>query len=322
MKPVEKKYCKGEVIIKEGYAGKTFYVILEGMVEVIKRQGDRDVVVTVLGPNEFFGEMTLLNPAVEKRSATVRAVEDTTVSIMDKDDFEKYFGRLSPGVQNLLSKLSSRLRETNEKVNAGIGKKRDPKDEELLDFTLTLDELEKCREHSVDINFLTKKFRAGQTILMEGKPGQCSFIVKKGKLEVSKTVEGRKMVLSQLGEHDIVGETALFNDTDRNATVTALTDGELMIFGKRDVINMTRQSPLELFMIMDSMSIKLDRLNEAYSKSLIEMESVKEQANQMSAAEKELKEKISRLENENQELKQRLSRLQKQAEDPGSARSS
>ena len=322
MKTLEKKYCKGEVIIKEGYAGKTFYVIKEGMVEVIKRQGDRDVVVTVLGPNEFFGEMTLLNPAVEKRSATVRAVEDTTVSIMDKDDFEKYFGRLSPGVQNLLSKLSSRLRETNEKVDAGIGKKRDPKDDELLDLTLTLDELEKCREHSVDINFLTKKFRAGQTVLCEGKPGQCSFIVKKGKLEVSKTVEGRKVVLSQLGEHDIVGETALFHDTDRNATVTALTDGELMIFGKRDVINMTRQSPLELFMIMDSMSVKLDRLNEAYSKSLIEMESVKEQANRMSAAKKELKEKISRLENENQELKQRLSRLQKQAEDPGTAQSS
>ena len=281
MRPVEKTFRKGEVIIKEGHSGKTFYVIQRGMVEVIKRQDDRDVVITVLGPNEIFGEMSLLDPNVEKRSATIRAVEDTTVTIMDKEDFERYFGRLSPGVKNLLSKLATRLRETDKKLEMQAGRKRKPRVDDWTEDPLTLDELETSREHSVDINFLSKKFRAGQTLLREGKSGQCGFLIKKGELEVSKTVEGRKVVLSRLGEHDIVGESALFSDIDRDATVTALTDGELLVFGKRDVINMTRQSPLELFMIMDSMSVKLDRLNEAYSKSLIEMESVKEQENRM-----------------------------------------
>ena len=74
-KHIEKTYCKGEVIIKEGHSGSTFYVILEGLVEVLKRRDNRDIVVNVLGPNEFFGEMSLIDPDRIKRSATVRAVD-------------------------------------------------------------------------------------------------------------------------------------------------------------------------------------------------------------------------------------------------------
>jgi CRP-like cAMP-binding protein len=321
MRPIEKTFRKGEVIIKEGRTGKTFYVIQQGMVEVIKRQDDRDIVITVLGPNEFFGEMSLLDPNIEKRSATIRAVEDTTVKIMDKEDFERYLGKLPPGVQNLLSKLVTRLRETNTKLEMQAGRKRKPKADVWTGDPLTLDELQTVREHSVDINFLSKKFRAGQTLLREGERGQCGFLVKKGELEVSKTVEGRKVVLSHLGEHDIVGESALFSDIDRDATVTALTDGELLVFGKRDVINMTRQSPLELFMIMDSMSVKLDRLNEAYCKSLVEKDDSGRKADQMSKLVDELKDKIRLLENEKLELKQRLSRSQNLAEGPDTAQS-
>jgi CRP-like cAMP-binding protein len=314
MLSVEKKYSKGEVIVKEGYSGNTFYVIQSGMVEVLKNRNNRELIVAVLGPNEFFGEMSLLDPNVKKRSATVRATEDTTVMIMGKEDFEAYLGTLAPGVRNLLNKLATRLREANEKVDAFSGKKLEPKDNDHIENFLTLDEIENARQHAVDVNFLSKKFRAGQIVLREGQSGQCGFIVKKGELEVSKMIDDRKVVLSRLGEHDIVGETALFNDVSRNANVVALTDGELMIFGKRDVINMTRQSPLELFMIMDSMSLKLERLNDAYCKSLIDLENSRTEVDRISAANNELKDKISRLENENRDLKHSESQPPDQAE--------
>ena len=177
MQSVEKKYSRGEVIVKEGYSGNTFYVIQSGMVEVVKTRNNREVVVAVLGPNEFFGEMSLLDPNIKKRSATVRAMADTTVKIMSKEDFEAYLGKLSPGVRNLLNKLSLRLREANEKVSAFPGKKL-KHDEHAEDF-LTLDEIEKARQHAVDVNFLSKKFRAGQMVLREGQSGHCGFIVKR-----------------------------------------------------------------------------------------------------------------------------------------------
>jgi CRP-like cAMP-binding protein len=41
--------------------------------------------VAMLGPREFFGEMSLL--AGDRRTATVRAVEDTRIVIIDKEAF-------------------------------------------------------------------------------------------------------------------------------------------------------------------------------------------------------------------------------------------
>lgn len=319
MRPVDKTFRKGEVIIKQGHHGRTFYVIRQGMVEVIKTQRDREVVIATLGPNEFFGEMSLIDEAEDKRSATVRAVEDTTVTIMVKEHFDKYLGQLSPGVRNLLNKLTSRLRETNQLLDAQDGEEVDPESDKAIEASLTLDELEQARDHAVDISLLDKKVPAGRTLLKEGDAGYCGFIVRKGRLEVSRTVKGRKVVLGILSENDIVGESALFNKVDRNATVTALEDSELLVFGKRDVINMTRRSPLELFMIMDSMSLKLDRINESYGKSLIDLDIARQQVGKMSGMVDQLNEKISLLESENLMLEEKLSRFQDdQAEEPGS----
>ncbi|HUU27959.1 MAG TPA: cyclic nucleotide-binding domain-containing protein [archaeon] len=305
---IEKTFRKGTVIIKEGQPGSTFYVILEGMVEVLKRRGQQDAVVTVLGPNEFFGEMSLLYPESPKRTATIRALEDTRVAIMSREDFEQYLGQMSPGVRNLLCRLVDRLRKTSEKIESYKLKKDETTDKETLDFDITLDELEQAREHSVDIHFLKKKFRAGQIILHEGESGQCGFIIKKGRLEVSRTVKGRKILLSELKDNDIVGESALFDDIKRTATVTAITDGELMVFGKRDMFNMARKSPLELFFVVDSMSKKLDRTNKDYCNALIELDSLKAQLAESSEKQKELNRLLLEAREENERLKERLAK--------------
>ena len=314
-KHIEKSFCKGEVIIKEGHSGDTFYVILEGMVEVLKHRRDRDVVVNVLGPGEFFGEMSMIDPHQIKRSATVRALEYTRVAIMTKEDFEQYLGSLSPGVKNLLNKLASRLKKTTEQVERQETDTDSP-GSPTFDYTMTLDELEKAREHSVDINFINKKFRKGQIILREGESGQCGFIVKKGSLQVSRSTEQGKVVLSILNEHDILGENALFEDVTRSATVTALTDGELMAFGKRDMLSMARQSPVELFMLMDSMSGKLDRVNEAYCNALIELEKIKGRDEKLQARFTELNDSLNKLKRENETLKDTLSKIQRPESNP------
>lgn len=268
MSPLEKTYLKGEVIIKEGYVGRTVFVIRTGMVEVLKRVDGRDIQLTVLGPNEFFGEMSLLDPESPKRTATVRALEETRVTVMSREEFESYIGELSPGVRNLMVKLTRRLRETSRKVEDSLDRR---KAEKLppFEYVLTLDELEQAREISVDVSFLTRKFSAGQVVIKQGAPGYCGFIVRRGRLEVSRMVDGQTVVLGELGENDLVGESALFDDTMRNATVRALTDGEMLVFGKRDIIDMIRRSPLELFMVLDSLASKIARLNERYSDTLL-----------------------------------------------------
>ena len=116
MGTVEKTFQKGDLIIREGHFSNSFYVILEGSVEVVKRKGEQEVQLAVLKEPEFFGEMSLLDPDHSMHSATVRALEPTKITIMDKEDFERYIGTLTPGMRNLLTKLVNRLRETSSKV--------------------------------------------------------------------------------------------------------------------------------------------------------------------------------------------------------------
>ena len=117
MSSLEKKFMKGDVIIKEGSSSNSFYVIRKGSVEVVKRKGDHEVQLAKYGPGDFFGEVSLLDPEYSKHSATIRALEVTKVTIMNKEDFEKYIGQLTPGVKNLLRKMAIYLRETSQRVD-------------------------------------------------------------------------------------------------------------------------------------------------------------------------------------------------------------
>ncbi|MBW7997768.1 MAG: cyclic nucleotide-binding domain-containing protein [Candidatus Glassbacteria bacterium] len=307
---LEKTFCRGEVIIKEGQPGSTFFVILTGMVEVLKRKDGRDVVIGVLGPSEFFGEMSLIDNDSGKRSATVRALEDSRVAIMSKEDFDKYLGKLTPGVRKLLSRLSERLNRTSSLVDEGAFHREKVEEDETLDFTMTLDELENSRKHAVDVNFMTKTVRKGQVVIRQGQKGQCGFIVKKGRLEVIRSAGGEEVVLGELSEGDIVGESAMFDDLTRSATVKAMSDGEVMVFGKRDMLNMARQSPLELFMIIDSLSGKIERTNEDYCDTLVELETIKKDKAKHADELKAIEEKLLKIEQENSRLTGELKKLQ------------
>jgi CRP-like cAMP-binding protein len=62
-------YAPGEEVVQQGTMGDALYLVLSGRVEVFA--GDSARALASLGPGEFFGEMSLVEPAL--RSATVRA---------------------------------------------------------------------------------------------------------------------------------------------------------------------------------------------------------------------------------------------------------
>ncbi|MBW7996239.1 MAG: cyclic nucleotide-binding domain-containing protein [Candidatus Glassbacteria bacterium] len=117
MSAVEKVFHSGETIISEGHFASSLYVICQGKVDVFKHGKQKEqVLVAQLGPGDFFGEMSLLDPEHSIHSATVRAAEDTTVAITDREDFDRYLGKMTPGMKNLLLHLVKKLRDTTEKL--------------------------------------------------------------------------------------------------------------------------------------------------------------------------------------------------------------
>lgn len=105
----------GEVIVEEGSTGNGLYVVISGQVEVVKGlDGTRPHRAAILGPAEPFGEMALLGDW--KRSASIRALEQSECLGMDRWVFLAHMQREPQLAIGLLQVLARRLAETNKKL--------------------------------------------------------------------------------------------------------------------------------------------------------------------------------------------------------------
>ncbi len=77
----------GQVIMRQGEIGETFYVIQSGRVQVSVTTDGEEKVFAERGPGEYLGEIALLLQV--PRTATVRALTQTEVLALDKGDFER-----------------------------------------------------------------------------------------------------------------------------------------------------------------------------------------------------------------------------------------
>jgi CRP/FNR family transcriptional regulator, cyclic AMP receptor protein len=104
-------FKKGEEIIKEGTLSDCAYIIAEGQVEVSRKlsSGEKQI-IGVLDKNEIFGEMGLIDGL--PRSATVLALEDCTISIINKEAFNNLAQHKPQALMPILKVLAKRLRAT------------------------------------------------------------------------------------------------------------------------------------------------------------------------------------------------------------------
>lgn len=75
------EYNAGDVIFQEGYPADNAYIIQTGKVEIYQTKDGQEQIIATLGPGEMFGEYGVLDD--HPRTASARAVEDTTLQIME-----------------------------------------------------------------------------------------------------------------------------------------------------------------------------------------------------------------------------------------------
>ena len=76
---VRLEYKKGDLIVKEGDYGISIYQVLEGKVLIFITSENRTVEIATLGPGEIIGEMIFLTGNKTRRSASLRAIEDSVL---------------------------------------------------------------------------------------------------------------------------------------------------------------------------------------------------------------------------------------------------
>jgi CRP-like cAMP-binding protein len=109
------KINKGAFLFKEGDSGEHVYVIVEGKLKLGTSSGDgRENLLSILGPGEMFGELSLFDPG--PRTSTATAVTDVKLLSLGHEKLIPWL-RENPEVSlQLLARLAQRLRRTNEAV--------------------------------------------------------------------------------------------------------------------------------------------------------------------------------------------------------------
>ncbi|APR83651.1 cAMP-binding protein [Minicystis rosea] len=103
----------GAMVFKEGDCGREMFVILEGEVEVLRRsKRGHEARVAILGPGDWFGEMSILD--VLPRSASTRVLAPTRLLKVTAHDLDALYRRdlkaYSLFVLNVAREMSRRLR--------------------------------------------------------------------------------------------------------------------------------------------------------------------------------------------------------------------
>jgi CRP-like cAMP-binding protein len=107
---VEREFTAGREIVTEGDVGAGFFLIKDGSVDVVRGENT----LAHLKKGGYFGDMALLDG--RPRSATVRAVEDTTCLVMTRWDFLAEV-RSNPDIAiELLEQLSLIVRDLEKRL--------------------------------------------------------------------------------------------------------------------------------------------------------------------------------------------------------------
>ena len=112
-----RSYARHSFIVRAGDKANGLYVILAGRAKVLIDDGDaREVILTIIGPNEFFGEMSLIDEA--PRSATVQAMEPCEMLYIPKTAFMECLKDNFGAAMLMLRVAVARLREADRKIES------------------------------------------------------------------------------------------------------------------------------------------------------------------------------------------------------------
>lgn len=96
--------------------GEAVYIILQGTVKIHVEQGERDVILSILGAGDLLGEMSLIDSV--GRSASAVTLENSLLLWMDKITFNYMLDNFMPVARNLVRILSARVRLSDQLIQA------------------------------------------------------------------------------------------------------------------------------------------------------------------------------------------------------------
>ncbi len=113
----QRVYPAGAIVVNEGDEAHGMFIVDTGALKVfVTEENGKEVTLSLLGPEDYFGELALLDEA--PRSASVITVEKTTLLQISRADFNEVIAANPACMQIIMRNLVGRIRELTDNVRA------------------------------------------------------------------------------------------------------------------------------------------------------------------------------------------------------------
>lgn len=285
MGSVEKSFRKGEIIMKEGDVGKSFFKLLEGKAGVYADYAKKNPFrLGFLNAGEFFGEMAILEES--PRSATIVAETSVTVVEIPENEMTKYFKENPDQIIELMKHLGNRIQTMAADYAESQVLLKQLKDS---DETKKKSLFSKIKKHidtyQVNKNKLNepdgkalraefdklkddntgdiKNYSRGTFIFKEGKIENCMYILHNG--NVSLVSDYRTKEEAKIKDYEAVsffGEMGIISEQPRAATaIVESGSATVETISPEDLQKLIKTCPDKIELILRHMSYRLRKLN-------------------------------------------------------------
>jgi hypothetical protein len=208
----EEHFSDGTEIFKEGAHGNWIWIILEGMVKISRKTEKGPLTVVRLGQGCFLGTFACLAHGLNRRSATVTAIGEVSLGLLDSQRLSGDFACISPDFKSLLLSLDNRLRKISNRAVSLFVKK-----------------------HNMN------GFIEGENLIpVRGTLEENVFCIKKGEAYVIKRTPSGDLPLITLEKNDVFGYVPFMNIAPELPFTSLLPSKDLEL-GKLDTKTLKKE---------------------------------------------------------------------------------
>jgi CRP/FNR family cyclic AMP-dependent transcriptional regulator len=133
----------------------------------------------------------------------------------------------------------------------------------LLESSPLFSALDEHGRHELVARAQPRRFAAGASICRVGEPGTSMMAVVSGTVRVSlPAAKDREIILADLPAGELFGEIALLDGKPRSASVTALTNCELMVLERRDFMPLLESNAAVCLKLLEMLCARIRRSDE------------------------------------------------------------
>jgi CRP-like cAMP-binding protein len=236
------RHAAGDVILREGEEGTSFFVVASGQLSVTRRDEKGSIIALArLGEGDFFGEMAILSGA--PRAATVTAEEPSEVLEFPAQVLLD-IARRHPHLATSLRRFYRQRLLANAMAVSPVFRPFGKGDRKLI--------MER---------FLAREVKPGDVVVREGSRSDGLYVVLEGAVEVRKLRDGAEVVVGQLREGDLFGEMSCLRKTPATATVVVKRAGTLLRLPRKDFDELVLTYPQILELVSELSDERLESLD-------------------------------------------------------------